>query len=143
MAFCARRHHSASRNAAHHETPRQLPTRILLTSERSLALNFYLNFRQDFGAIGGDRYGVFEMRGRFSIGGDDRPAIVKDSHLVGPKIDHWLNGKDETRLDLRTFTIVNVIENGRIFVQRPADTVSAELTDDPVVVRIGKSLNRG
>src|SRR5881227_3313532 len=33
MALGARRHHSASWNAAHHETPRKLSTRILLTSE--------------------------------------------------------------------------------------------------------------
>src|SRR5207253_9487733 len=142
--FRARRNHSASRNAADSETERKLSARIL----RAPKLRFgnpklRLDLRQNFRAIGGDGHGVFEMRGRFSIGGDDRPPVVKDFHLVCPEIDHWLDGKNETRLDLWTFAILNVIENGGIFVQRPANTVSTEFTDNPVMVCVGKLLNRG
>src|SRR5437867_12897227 len=102
MAFSARRNHYASRNAPDYQALRKLSPRILRTSQ--------LNFRQNFGTVGGNGNGVLKMRRMLSIRGDNGPAVFEDFDLIGSQIDHRLDGENETRLDFRTLAVLDIIQ---------------------------------
>src|SRR5438093_13743532 len=95
-----------------------------------------LNFGQNFRTVWRNSNGVLKMRGGSSIGGHNGPTVFEDFHLVGSQIDHRLDSKDKPRSDFWAFAVLDVVQNGRIFVKRAADAVPAKFTNDSIVVRI-------
>src|SRR5262249_27436635 len=46
-------------------------------------------------------------------------------------------------LNLRTFSILHIVQHRRIFVKRPSDSMATEFPDDAVIVRLRQSLDSG
>src|SRR5258705_10015008 len=84
---------------------------------------------------------MLEMRGGLAVSGNDGPAVVENFHLVGTHINHGLDRENEARFDLRAFSILNVVQYRRIFVQGAADAMATEITNDSVIVRFSMLLH--
>src|SRR5215468_2617163 len=86
---------------------------------------------------------MLEMRRRLPIGRYYCPAVFEDLYFFRAEVDHRLDREHKARFDLRPFAVMDVIQDGWIFVQRPSNTVAAELPNDSILIRVGQFLDSG
>src|SRR5712691_3896635 len=89
-----------------------------------------------------DRDRVLEVRGQAAVLRHRRPPVVQHAHLPAPHRHHGLDGQDHARLELRPPPGIAEVRDLRLLVQRAADAVSHEGTDDPEAVTLHVSLHR-
>src|SRR5262245_36009317 len=73
---------------------------------------------------------------------DHRPAILENFYLFRSEIDHRLDGDNQARLDLESLPALDVVQDRRILMKSPADTVAAEFPNDAEVVGFRETLHR-
>src|SRR5260221_670623 len=86
--------------------------------------------------------GVLPLRRQAMVLGDDGPAVGKfpDRRLAG--VDHRLDREGHSRLKACAGSGACVVQNLRLFVEFPSDSMAAELAHDGVAVGFGVLLNR-
>src|SRR5262245_14253757 len=102
-----------------------------------------LDPREDFRTFRCDGNRVLEMCGGTSIERNHGPAVSENLHLLGSQIDHRLVRNHQARLHLWPLTSLDVVQNRRVLMQRAADPMTAEFSNDAEVMLVGKSLNCG
>ena len=73
---------------------------------------------------------------------DRGPAVGEDLHVPLAGVDHGLDGERHARLDPHSRPGLPVVEDLRLLVEHPPDTVAAELAHDGAVVALGMVLDR-
>src|SRR5262249_32752830 len=101
------------------------------------------NLCQYFRPVWRDGNGVLKMCGGLSVQSDDGPAVVQHANAIGTEINHRLDGQNHSRLDLRSLSILDVVQHWWILMERPADALAAEFANDSEVMSFGTALNRG
>src|SRR5262245_16475089 len=97
--------------------------------------------RQDAGAAGRDRDGVFEMSRQAAVYGDRCPAVLEHPHLAGPHRDHRLDGQNHPGLQNDAAPRIAEIGHLRLLVQRPTDPVSDDRAHDREAVALAVRLH--
>lgn len=85
---------------------------------------------EDFRFPGGHEDGVFEMRGRLAILGDDGPAVVENAHGSHATIDHRFDGEGHAGHEDGAFALRPVVGNLGFLVEAPADAMADKLAND-------------
>src|SRR5688572_4031980 len=74
--------------------------------------------------------------------GDDGPAIAELSNARLAGVDHRLHGENHARLQLQARACAAVVQHLWLFVELPADPMTAELTHDREAVLFRMRLDR-
>src|SRR6266853_3728726 len=96
---------------------------------------------QDLESRPGYEDGVLPLRRQAVVLGDDGPAVgeLADRRLAG--VDHRFDREDHPRLEARTGPGASIVQNLRLFVEFPPDSMAAELAHDAVAVGFGVLLD--
>ena len=89
----------------------------------------------------GDQYGVLPLRGKAAVFGDHSPVILKQSGLFVAGIDHGLDGEGHARFYCQPGARGAVVQNLRVFMEHPADAVTAVFAHHGEAVAFGMLLN--
>ena len=76
---------------------------------------------------------MFEVGGRFSIGGDDGPTVGELADLGATEVDHGFDGDGHAGLELG-FDFATIVGDVGFLVQRTSDAVADKFADDAVTV---------
>ncbi len=89
----------------------------------------------------GDKYGVFPLGRQTAVLGDDGPIIRQQLHMAFAGIDHWFDGERHAGLQCLTGTRLSIVQDLRILVKFPANTVSAIFPHDGIMARFSVLLD--
>jgi len=88
-----------------------------------------LEGEEEWSALGDDE-GVFVVCGERLIGSADGPPVRVEGDLAGARGDDGLDGEDEPLGEKCAIEGVGIIGDGRVFVNRVANTVAAQFAND-------------
>src|SRR6185295_5569980 len=84
---------------------------------------------------------MFPLRRKGMVLGDHGPAIGKQAHVPAPGVDHRLDRECHAGLQFEARVGLSVVQDLRVLVVDPPDTMPAVLAHYRKVARLGKDLN--